>query len=276
MKAKIGCRLREAIALWDEALGGGASKGTGHNLAFSEVTFAGVTQLCFKEFYYGHWNGKRNKLVSDDVLAIYWRDTANSGGVSAGTVGYTPKEHADSNYIGFRHSLTLADNADSAVIAHEIGHGDDYVEFRCVKLEGFAVALMTAQSKPENKGISIQDLSNKLCTDAAFARENEFLSEEYIKTAEKQDGDREFDVNSISESIKKCDIGDQKRLTKAAVMYASTALANQACVGDLNQCPLVKIKKQNGVKVGVEQIQPPTRPSEGDAAFVRKYYPWKS
>ena len=120
MKEKMECRLRQGIALWDQSLGGAAGKKTGHNLVFSEVTFLGKKQLCFKEFYYVQWRGKRNKRVSDDVLAIYWKDDATSGGVSSATVGYTPKEHAGPSFEGYRHTLNLADNAPPEVIAHEV------------------------------------------------------------------------------------------------------------------------------------------------------------
>lgn len=121
MKEKIGCRPSEAIALWDEALGGGAGKKSDHNLAFSEARFAGIPQLCFKEFHYGYWNGKRNKLVSNDVLAIYLKDEASSGGVSSASVGYESKEHASPDELkGFRHQLTIAENVPPYTIAHEV------------------------------------------------------------------------------------------------------------------------------------------------------------
>jgi hypothetical protein len=120
MKEKIGCGLKEAMVLWEEALGGPAGKDSGHNLAFTEVKFAGKTQYCFKEFYPNYWNGKRNKFVSNDVLAIYWKDTASSGGVSSASLGYMPKEHADPSLGGFRHSMNIAENVPAAIIAHEV------------------------------------------------------------------------------------------------------------------------------------------------------------
>ena len=47
------------------------------------------------------------------------------------------------------------------------------------------------------------------------------------------------------------------------------------CITDLSKCPLVKIKKENGVKVGEEAVQRALRPSKGDVAFVKEYHPYK-
>ena len=52
-------------------------------------------------------------------------------------------------------------------------------------------------------------------------------------------------------------------------------MARGQCYQDLDQCPLVKIKKIDGIKVGVEPIKQPEKPSEGDVAFAKKHYPWK-
>jgi hypothetical protein len=38
---------------------------------------------------------------------------------------------------------------------------------------------------------------------------------------------------------------------------------------------MVKIKKENGIKVGVEMIKRARVPSAQDVAFVKEYYPWK-
>jgi hypothetical protein len=67
-----------------------------------------------------------------------------------------------------------------------------------------------------------------------------------------------------------------KKLTRPEVLYPSAAFGTQDCHQDFNQCPLLKIKKINGMNAGVESIPPPVRPSQGDVAFVKKYYPWKS
>ncbi|KAF2444500.1 hypothetical protein P171DRAFT_521818 [Karstenula rhodostoma CBS 690.94] len=269
MKEKIGCRLSEAIALWDEALGGGAGKVSGHNLAFSEARFGGIPQLCFKDFYYTYWNGKRNKLVANDVLAVYLKDEASSGGVSSATAGYIPKERVSADQLrGFRHQLTIAENAPSAVIAHEIGHvmglmhehkrpdRDDFVDFRCKKLKGFGSAMITAHAKPENSDLTLEDIGHLLCTDRAFADQNQFEASQFIRITDNEDSHTEFDFDSI-------------------MMYGSGSFALDSCHENaLDQCPLVKIKKENGVKVDEEYIHRSLRPSEGDAAFVKKYYPW--
>ncbi|KAF9731731.1 hypothetical protein PMIN06_008538 [Paraphaeosphaeria minitans] len=270
MKQKMECRLNEAIALWSEALGGGPGKDSGHNMEFSEVHFAGVHQLCFKQFIYKDWTGTRNPLVSKDVLAVFVKDEASAGGVSSATLGYTPQERASPDDLKrFRHRLTISDNNQAFTIAHEIGHvlglqhemarpdRDDFVEFRCTKLRGFAGAILSAQSNPENKDLTIQEISNKLCNDIYFALDNKFVAYNYIMTPDQGDQGESFDVDSI-------------------MMYGSTAFAAHYCGKTaLDECPLVKIEKLNGVKVGIAEVEIPSHPSKGDVAFVRKYYPWK-
>ena len=59
------------------------------------------------------------------------------------------------------------------------------------------------------------------------------------------------------------------------VMYESTAFAGEKCWSDLDQCPIVKIKKENGVKVEVERIEHGLVPSAQDVAFIKERYPWK-
>jgi hypothetical protein len=113
--------LHKALEIWNTALGGGPGKSSGHNLAFSEVTFLGKPQYCFKEYWYHEERGTRNWKVRDDVLSVFWKDEQKTGGVSSATVGYTPKEH-DPDYKGFRHGLFIAENSASDVIAHEVSH----------------------------------------------------------------------------------------------------------------------------------------------------------
>lgn len=154
--------------------------------------------------------------------------------------------------------------------------GDNFVEFRCTKLKGFGIAILTAQSKPENKDLTIQDISTKLCTDGYFAGRNKFAAFNYIPIPDDGESAKDFDVDSISKSAEMI-LDGPVRLTVTAVMYGTSAFSTQDCgKATLEKCPLVKIKKENGVKVGVEEIRWPSGPSKGDVAFVKKYYPWKS
>jgi hypothetical protein len=76
--------------------------------------------------------------------------------------------------------------------------GDDFVEFRCTKLLGFAQAALAARSKPENSDLTLDDIKNLLCTDEAFAKANGFYSDQYMKTIDNKEAGNEFDFDSIS------------------------------------------------------------------------------
>lgn len=104
------------------------------------------------------------------------------------------------------------------------------------------------------------DAKKKLTEDNRFARKYGFPTD-FIKgdgfTGIPLDGPSGFDYDSI-------------------MMYAtwSQAANHWACMSDLKQCPLVKIKKENGVKVREERMEINKVPSAKDVEFVRKYCPW--
>ncbi|KAF1977217.1 hypothetical protein BU23DRAFT_565344 [Bimuria novae-zelandiae CBS 107.79] len=263
MKEQVKCKFEEAIAVWSDALGGGPGKESGHNLGFAEVTFLGKPQYCFKEFSYNDWKGKRNWKVLDDVLTIYWQDEQRSQGANSATVGYKTKKSP-----GFRHYMNIADNAPIHAIAHElqIGHvlgmdhemqrqdRDDYIEFRCIKLVDFNQQLRKYLLAPEPKQ-SQNDWVNRLCTSEICAESQGFSLTQYMKKYE-DISVGQFDVDSI-------------------MMYGSTDFSRAQCFQDIEQYPLVKTKKENGVKLGVEEIPQPQKPSKEDVAFVKVNYPWK-
>jgi hypothetical protein len=132
---------------------------------------------------------------------------------------------------------------------------DDHIEFRCSMIKGFFGALMKAMAD----GMSKEEAVKKLCEDGQTMEKYDFAAKQYVKGAGvpnyKIDGP-EFDFESI-------------------MLYSSTAYAaNGMCHSDLKWCPIVKIKKENGVQVGIERIEPNLKPSKGDTEFVRKWYPW--
>jgi hypothetical protein len=60
------------------------------------------------------------------------------------------------------------------------------------------------------------------------------------------------------------------------MLYPSIGNSDGRCYDDIEQCPLVKIKKdENGNIVGKERIWDIKKPSQKDVEFVKKYYPWE-
>lgn len=79
--------------------------------------------------------------------------------------------------------------------------GDEYLEFRCLKVRGLQEAMVNAFAIAQREGTSTNkvDLQYRLCTDIAFAREAKFESEEFIKVNSEYDREHPVDFDSISE-----------------------------------------------------------------------------
>ncbi|KAJ4349613.1 uncharacterized protein N0V89_008229 [Didymosphaeria variabile] len=252
---KIGepCKFINAIEIWKDGLGGKASREDFHSLVIKGPE--NPEDYCCTKYEYG----PENRLLEDgdlhcewneekypkDALAIHWLDDIKLNGRAAqAQLGYTAEEH---NAEAGRHWMHVGDVATAGNIAHELGH----------VLDGL---------QTDRPGLSEHDALDMLCTDRELAVEYGSPSSEYVKgdglDPKKEpifDGPGGFDVHSI-------------------MMYPSMANShgteNHA---HLDDAVLIKIKKdETGKKVPADdwRILPPTRITQQDATFVRRFYAW--
>ena len=136
------------------------------------------------------------------------------------------------------------------------------MRFNCHNVEGYADALGRAMSR----GLSASEAKRRLCEDFEFAREYNFNSVAFIKN-DRLSNDKEkwgtldeeggYDIDSI-------------------MHYASYAFGDlPECYRDKDNCPLLRIKKdEQGKEIGTALIGVPDHVSQGDVAWVKKYYCW--
>ena len=146
---------------------------------------------------------------------------------------------------------------------HQRWDRDDYLEFRCNNLWGIndSISKVTA-----HEGITSQEAAELLCNNAHKAREYDAPSVPYIKgdgldpaTKPQLDGPGGFDRESI--------------------MLYDSYLGSYDTIYDvnLNSAVLVTIRKDaNGNKIpgSDTMFRAALRPSQRDAEFVRRFYPW--
>ena len=125
-----GCKFAAAVQLWADALGGFASRQTGHSLAVQPSL--NPRDYCCTRYTYGRedapladgelhceWDAAK---WPKDALAIHWVDEVKMNGkVAESQVGYTEEVHDGE---AGRHWMRVGDRATPATIAHELGHGE--------------------------------------------------------------------------------------------------------------------------------------------------------
>lgn len=135
---------------------------------------------------------------------------------------------------------------------------DDYVEYRCDKIKGYKNTQYDALMQD---AISYADSAARLCEDKAFAQKYGFNGSAYTKNDDYGNNgqlpdDGQFDVSSI-------------------MIYPSNAFAEGGCQGtifNLDDCVLVALVRINGNVVNKAFIPTNVFPSDGDVAFVKRYY----
>jgi hypothetical protein len=136
------------------------------------------------------------------------------------------------------------------------------VRFNCHNVEGYYDALGRAMSR----GLSASEAKRRLCEDFDFAREYNFNSVAFIKNDRlsndpkqwgKLDEEGGYDIDSI-------------------MHYASYAFGDLSeCYQNKDNCPLLRIRKDaSGKEIGTALIGVPDHVSQGDIAWVKKYYCW--
>jgi hypothetical protein len=131
---------------------------------------------------------------------------------------------------------------------------DTYLEYRCENIKGYGAAAYNAMMAAEKA------VESRLCEDKAFAEKYGFDGAQFTKNAGKSDiagrlDEGPFDFGSI-------------------MMYPSNAFSNPDCKPDnIDKCPMVQIDKVNDKVTGTSWIHTGEVPSQGDIAFVKKWYP---
>jgi len=123
-------------------------------------------------------------------------------------------------------------------------------------VKGFPDAIKRAVADGASYVKAGQDLKDNI----EYARKYDFRGSAYVKGGPEKDkpidGDGGFDYESI-------------------MLYSSIGNSDGRCYDDVEQCPLVKITKDEGGNViGKERIWNIKKPSQKDVQFVKKYYPW--
>lgn len=122
------CKVANALQIWQDALGGKASRENHHSLGFEGPK--NPEDYCCKTYKYGtenqplqddelecEWNDEK---WPRDALAIHWMDEEKLNGRAAqAELGYT---HDNIDKEAGRHWIHVGDSATIAHVAHEIGH----------------------------------------------------------------------------------------------------------------------------------------------------------
>jgi hypothetical protein len=134
---------------------------------------------------------------------------------------------------------------------------DSYVEYHCENVKGYKDAFYSALVKGE------PDAASKLCEDRRFAQQYGFDGAQYTKN---------YDYERIPGIVDDPDIGFDMG---SIMLYPSYAYKNDDCSQtEVEKCPLVGLDKIDGKVVGRSWIHENVAPSEGDKAFVKKWYPF--
>jgi hypothetical protein len=138
--------------------------------------------------------------------------------------------------------------------------GDHYLLYICSNHRDYNYAFNRARADhPMMPDSTIED---QLCNNKAFADQYNFPASIYFKNLDGQiidetDAGLGFDVDSV-------------------MMYKSEDISNPLCLSDPDYCALRKW--QRTPTGGIAYLRPPlklenTWPSDGDARWVKKYYP---
>jgi hypothetical protein len=117
-----------------------------------------------------------------------------------------------------------------------------------------------------SRGLSAAEAKRRLCEDFEFAREYKLKSVAFIKNDRLSNDPKQWD-NLDEEGGYDID---------SIIHYASYTFSDvQKCWKDKDNCPLLRIRKDaQGNNIGTALIGMPEHVSQGDIAWVKKYYCW--
>jgi hypothetical protein len=126
------------------------------------------------------------------------------------------------------------------------------VLYQCKNVKGYQEAM--ERVRVTNPTAQDDEIHRHLCEDSEFAHESGFDGAEFAKSKYPVDDSSAFDLDSI-------------------MLYGSTVFANKdQCPQDPKACPLLKYDPP-GQLVITSFCQHNQIPSDGDAAWIKKWYP---
>ncbi|KAF2634559.1 hypothetical protein P280DRAFT_463296 [Massarina eburnea CBS 473.64] len=271
------------LKMWEQQLGGWGSPTSGHSIYFQETFFKETPEsmpgprFCFKD---GTWDyeketGDWNPYVHPDTLMIrlskksFWS-----------TVAYRT-----TNDPG-RHALGITDDLDPnkkamhiSYVAHEIGHTmgmvhehqrkdrDDYVTVNYHNIVNYEQA--KTQFLADDKTMDEEGADWLLQTTYTYPKKYDTPAYEFMKPNEGQIGPptdllwvdhREpFDLESIMLYHSQAHVQDREKASR-----------------EQDSCSILKIvKDDHGNRIGLDFVRPNWLPSKGDAAWVKRNYPYQ-
>ena len=134
---------------------------------------------------------------------------------------------------------------------------DDYAEYRCQNVEGYDEAFGRALTAGELSA------ATELCDNKKVAEKYGFDGSQFTKNHEMgEEAPGIFDEGSFDRG--------------SVMLYPSNAFSKSECSpSNMDACPMVAIDKVNGKETGKSWIYANVAPSNGDVAFVKKWYPWE-
>jgi len=126
------------------------------------------------------------------------------------------------------------------------------VLYQCKNVKGYQEAMQRA--RVAHPTMQDDEIDQHLCEDNEFAHRFDFDGTEFTKSPWPTDDSPAFDVNSI-------------------MLYDSTVFANRPqCPQDPKTCPLLKYDPPGQYET-TSDIFTNHVPSDGDVAFIRRWYP---
>jgi hypothetical protein len=136
--------------------------------------------------------------------------------------------------------------------------GDNILFFNCRNIIDFDVAFAKAQNA--NPHLTADEVIHMLCTDLHFADTYSFSIDSW----------RKFDPQSLADELYPTDLD-------SITIYPSSAGSRaERNPENVNACALAKYAMVNGIvdrSAPLQYIYMNSRPSDGDARFVERWYP---